>query len=75
MAELDEISHSIGKLDAKVDSIANSLKTFSDNFEKHDTRLKVMEGYKSYLMGIVAVISIGFTILFDFVKTRILGGS
>ena len=73
MGNIDEISHSIGRLESKLDHLVESHEAFTQRFEKHDDRLKEIESYKNYLMGIVAVIAIVFSVAVDFVKHRILG--
>jgi hypothetical protein len=75
MGNIDEISHTIGRMESKLDHLVESHEAFATKFEKHDERLKEIEGYKNYLMGIVAVIAIVFSVAVDFVKNRILGGA
>ena len=73
MGDIDEISHTIGRLESKVDHLIQSHDQIAHKLEKNSERLKEIEGYKNYLMGIVAVISVVFTMVFDFLKSRILG--
>lgn len=75
MGNIDEISHTIGRLESKVDHLISSHSAIADKLERNSERLKEIEGYKNYLMGIVAAVTIVFTVALDFVKSRILGGA
>jgi hypothetical protein len=75
MGNIDEISHTIGRLESKVDHLISSHDQIAEKLENNSERLKEIEGYKHYLMGIVAAISILFTVAIDFVKSRIFGGA
>lgn len=72
MGNIDDVSHSIGRIEAKVDTLLEAHERFSTKFDRHDDRLKTLEGHKSYILGIVAAITILFTVLVEFVKARIL---
>jgi hypothetical protein len=74
MGNIDEISHTIGRLESKVDHLITSHDTIAEKLERNSERLKEIEGYKNYFMGIVAVVSVIFTFVFDFVKGRLFGG-
>ena len=73
MGNIDEISHKIGSIETKVDGIRDDFQDFMERFDKHDNRLSEIERFKNHMMGVVAVVSLIFTILFDFVKSRITG--
>lgn len=75
MGNIDEISRSIGRLESKVDHLISAHEDFADKFNAHDERLKTMESYKNYAMGVVAAVTLLCTVVFDFVKSRILGGA
>jgi tetrahydromethanopterin S-methyltransferase subunit B len=75
MGNIDEISHTIGRLESKVDQLITSHDTIAEKLERNSERLKEIEGYKNYFMGVVAVVSVIFTFIFDFVKHRIFGGA
>jgi hypothetical protein len=75
MGNIDEISHKIGSIETKVDGIRDDFKDFMERFDRHDSRLTEIERFKNHMMGVVAIISLVFTLAFDFVKNRILGGS
>lgn len=75
MGNIDDISHSIGRLESKVDTLLDAHKTFTEKFDRHDERLKGLEGNRSYLLGVVAALSLIFTLVVEYVKERILGAS
>lgn len=75
MTGIDDLSHRIGSIETKVDDLRTDLKDFMVEFRSHENRLREMEGFKSYILGLAAVISIIFGVAVDFVKNRIFGGS
>lgn len=75
MGDIDEISHTIGRLESKVDHLIETTEKFTEKFEQHDDRLKTIEGYKNYGMGVIAVITFVFTMAIEFVKERIFKGA
>jgi hypothetical protein len=70
---IDDVSHSIGRLESKVDRLLDAQEAFAEKFDRHDDRLKNLEGHKNYILGIVAAVSLIFTIAVEWFKTRILG--
>jgi hypothetical protein len=70
---IDDVSHSIGRLESKVDRLLDAHESFVEKFDRHDDRLKNLEGHKNYILGIVAAVSLIFTIAVEWFKTRILG--
>lgn len=73
MGNIDEISHTIGRLESKVDHLIMSHDSIAERLEKNSERLKEIEGYKNYLMGIAAAVTIVFSLVIDFVKHRVFG--
>lgn len=69
----EDFHRDFGRLESKVDRLLDTQKEFMTKFEKHDDRLKGLEVYRSYLIGIVAVVGILISVAVDFVKYRILG--
>jgi len=74
MGSIDQISHTLGRLESKVDALMESHTEVSQKLERNSERLKEIEGYKSYLMGVVAVITLFVSTSFDFIKHKIIGG-
>jgi hypothetical protein len=73
MGNIDEISHTIGRLESKVDHLIVSHDKIAERLERNSERLKQIEGYKNYLMGIAAAVAVVFSVLIDFVKHRMFG--
>lgn len=73
MGNIDEISHTIGRLESKVDHLITSHDNIADRLERNSERLKQIEGYKNYLMGVAAAVAVVFSVLIDFVKHRMFG--
>lgn len=75
MGDIDEISHKIGSLETKVDHLHDDIKNFMERFDKHDERLGEIEKFKNYALGVIAIVSIVFTMAIEFVKERVLKGA
>ena len=52
-----EILLALGRLEGKVDALIAQHKAIASDLDRHDTRLRVLENSKAYLMGICAVIA------------------
>lgn len=61
----------LSRMDAKLDGIMGDLKEIKENHKTLEKRISVLENFKYYSMGIVAVITIGAEYLFNKLK----GGS
>lgn len=61
----------LSRMDAKLDGIMGDLKEIKENHKTLEKRISVLENFKYYLMGIVAVVTIGAEYLFNKFK----GGS
>jgi hypothetical protein len=72
MNGIDDISHSLGRLESKVDQLIDSQEKFADKFDRHDERLKSLEGHKNYILGVIAAASLLFSVAVEFVKARFL---
>lgn len=70
---IDDISHSIGRLESKVDNLLDEQKKFHHRFDRHDERLKGLEGHKNYVLGAIAAVSLIFSLAIEFVKHKIFG--
>jgi hypothetical protein len=75
MGDIDEISHAIGRLESKLDTVLRNQDDFGNRFERHDDRLKSLEGHKNYILGVIAAGSLVFAIAVEFVKSKIFGAS
>jgi len=73
MGNIDDVSHSIGRLESKVDRLLDSHENFVEKFDRHDDRLKNLEGHKNYILGVMAAVSLVFALVVEFVKTKIFG--
>lgn len=73
MSGIDDISHSIGRLESKVDQLLEAHDKFDEKFDRHDDRLKSLEGHKSYVLGIVAAVSLLFTVVIEYAKAKLFG--
>ena len=71
MGQLDEVSHSIGRVEGKLDSLINEMiaskKTITDKIEAHDGHLSVIQrelaekrGANHILLAIYSFCMIGF---------------
>lgn len=73
MGNIDEISHSIGRLESKVDRLLVAHDKFDEKFDLHDDRLKGLEGHKNYVLGVVAAVSLLFTVVLEYAKAKLFG--
>lgn len=70
----DELHRSLGKLEGMITEVLRNQQDFKNTFEKHDTRLRHIEGNYMKGLGIVTAIAFGVTTLWDIVKHKIFGG-
>ena len=54
-----EILLALGRLEGKVDALIAQHKAIASDLDRQDTRLRVLENSKAYLMGICSVIAAG----------------
>jgi hypothetical protein len=59
----------LSRMDAKLDGIMVDLKEIKENHKTLEKRISVLENFKYYLMGIVAIITIGAEYLFNRFKS------
>ena len=71
MNGIDNLSHKIGSIETKIDHLADKFENFDSKFEKMDARIQGLEKYKNYLIGIFSIISLGFTIAIEYIKSKI----
>ena len=62
-----EILLALGRLEGKVDALIAQHKAIASDLDRHDTRLRVLENSKAYLMGICAVIAAGSSYVFKLI--------
>ncbi len=61
------------RLETKLDIVLDNQSSFRIMFEKHDERIKGLENYRSWFVGISAAVGAVVTVLFSNVKHIIIG--
>lgn len=61
----------LSRMEAKLDVITADLKDIKENHKTLEKRISILENFKYYLMGMVAIVTIGAEYLFNKFK----GGS
>jgi hypothetical protein len=69
----DELHRSLGKLEGMLSEVLRNQEDFKETFEKHDTRLRHIEGNYMKGVGIVTAISFGVTYFWDIIKHGLFG--
>lgn len=59
------------RLETKLDVVLDNQSTFRSLFEKHDERIKILENYRSHLVGISAAVGAIVTALFTTLKNYV----
>jgi hypothetical protein len=67
----EELHRGIGRLEGKIDAILANQDDFKYTFEKHDNRLKNLEGSQMKIMGAFGVLVFGLNWVWDFIKTKL----
>jgi hypothetical protein len=67
---LDDISHSIGRLDSKMDSLLETHGRLHERLDRYDLRLQQLEKHNSYVIGVAAAIAGFIAVGVDFVRAR-----
>jgi hypothetical protein len=57
MAATDDITFILGRLEGKVDSLLTIYRQQSVEISEHDSRLRKLEAYKAYLIGITVAVA------------------
>ena len=68
-----ELHRGLGKLEGMLSEVLTNQKEFKLTFEKHDTRLRVIEGNYMKGLGIVTAITFAFTTLWETIKSKVFG--
>lgn len=53
----EDITFVLGRLEGKVDSLLAISRQQSESIEKHDVRIRKLEHYRAYLLGITVAIA------------------
>ena len=69
----DELHRSLGKLEGMLTEVLRNQQDFKNTFEKHDTRLRHIEGNYMKGLGIVTAIAFAVSFFWDLIKTRLIG--
>lgn len=69
----DELHRSLGKLEGMVEEVLKNQQDFKSTFEKHDLRLRHIEGQYMKGLGIVTAIAFAVSFIWDFLKHKIVG--
>lgn len=69
-----QLNRSLGRLEGMLSEVLKNQQEFKTTFEKHDTRLRVIEGNYMKGLGIVTAIAFAVSMLWDGIKSRIFGG-
>jgi hypothetical protein len=67
----EELHRGIGRLEGKIDAILANQDDFKYTFEKHDSRLKHLEGSQMKVMGAFGVLVFALNWVWDFIKTKL----
>jgi len=67
----DSYDAMLSRMEAKLDGITADLKDIKENHKTLENRISILENFKYYLMGMVAIATIGAEYLFNKFK----GGS
>lgn len=68
-----QLHRGLGKLEGMLSEVLRNQQEFKLTFEKHDTRLRVIEGNYMKGLGIVTAITFAFTTLWETIKNKIFG--
>lgn len=69
----DELHRSLGKLEGMLGEVLKNQQDFKNTFEKHDFRLRHIEGQYMKGLGIVTAIAFAVTFVWDFLKHKVTG--
>jgi hypothetical protein len=67
-----QLHRGLGKLEGMLSEVLRNQQEFKLTFEKHDTRLRVIEGNYMKGLGIVTAITFAFTTLWETIKSKLL---
>jgi len=70
----DDIAHQLGNLSGKLDMILENQRTNSYRLECIEKRVRSLEAHRGYFLGIVAAVAFAWTMVFEWVKGRFIGG-
>lgn len=66
-----DLHRNIGRIEGKIDSILENQNEFKTTFNKHDDRLKQLEGSQMKAMGAFGVLVFGLNWVWDYFKTKL----
>lgn len=69
-----DISHQLGVLSGKLDMILENQRNVMHQITNLDSRIRSLESHRGYMMGVIAAAALLWTVVFEFLKTRIFGG-
>ena len=64
----EELHRSIGRLEGKIDHVLNNQSEFKETFERHDERLRHLEGWHYRALGVIAAVTFFFSFAWDWLK-------
>jgi hypothetical protein len=67
-----QLHRGLGKLEGMLSEVLRNQQEFKLTFEKHDTRLRVIEGNYMKGLGVVTAITFAFTTLWETIKSKLL---
>lgn len=70
----EDNSRALGRLEGKLDQVLQNQEDFRKKFEKHDERLRHLEGQGMKALGVITGITVGFNIVIEGLKHKIFGG-
>lgn len=74
MPDEADISHQLGSLSGKLDMILENQRNNSYRLECIEKRVRSLETHRGYLLGIVAAVAFAWTIVFEWAKSKLVGG-
>jgi hypothetical protein len=70
----EDTNRSLGRLEGKLDQVLQNQEDFRQKFEKHDERLRHLEGQSMKALGVITGITVGFNLVIEGLKHKIFGG-
>jgi hypothetical protein len=70
----EDTNRSLGRLEGKLDQVLHNQEDFRKKFEKHDERLRFLEGQGMKALGVITGVTVGFNLVIDGLKHKIFGG-
>ena len=67
----EELNRSMGRMEGKLDEVLKNQCDFRAKFDKHDDRLRHLEGQNMKFLGVIAVFTVALNVLWQSFKTRL----